>query len=133
MQAALQDFLGKRPGFDSIHLFGYSGGGVLAALLAARVPNTRRLVTVAAPLDLDGWIRLHGYSPLEGSISPLDEPPLPTALEQLHLAGKTDDVVPGYLIRRFVDRQGAARFVEVPGFDHRCCWAKHWASLAVMR
>jgi pimeloyl-ACP methyl ester carboxylesterase len=111
MQAALQDFLGKRPGFDSIHLFGYSGGGVLAALLAARVPNTRRLVTVAAPLDLDGWIRLHGYSPL----------------------GKTDDVVPGYLIRRFVDRQGAARFVEVPGFDHRCCWAKHWASLAVMR
>jgi len=129
MAAALGQFLRAHPDFDTLHLFGYSGGGVLATLLSAEFSLTRRLVTVAAPLDLDGWTRLHGYSPMTGSLDPARQPPLPATVHQLHFSGADDRVVPGNLIKPFVEMQPVAQYVEIPGFDHRCCWAKSWRTL----
>ena len=129
MDAALAKFLGTRTEFQSIEFFGYSGGGVLAALMAGDFPATRRLVTIAAPLDLEGWSRLHQYAPLEGSISPLGRPPLPASMNQLHVGGLNDDVVPPYLIQPFAARQPRARVLEIPGFDHTCCWDTIWESI----
>jgi pimeloyl-ACP methyl ester carboxylesterase len=131
MVSAITQFLRAHAQFATVHLFGYSGGGVLAALLASEIPSTRRLVTIAAPLDTDGWIRLHGYSPMEGSISPMSLPPLPSVVSQLHLAGAEDRVVPADLIKPFVQRQPAARFLEIRGFGHRCCWVEAWPTLAL--
>lgn len=133
MASALDHFQRAHAQFEALHVFGYSGGGVLAALLAAQIPSTRRLVTVAAPLDTEGWLRLHGYSPMEGSISPMSLPPLPSYVSQLHLAGADDRIVPGDLIRPFVQKQSSARYVEIGGFDHRCCWVEAWPILALPR
>lgn len=126
MAEALRGFLVAHPGFATVELYGYSGGGVVAALMAPRVAATRRLVTLASPLDLDGWTRLHQYTPLTGSISPLEQRPLPETVNQLHLAGGLDDVVPDFLIKPFAERQYAAKFVEFSEFDHRCCWVTIW-------
>ncbi len=131
MEAALSGFLGAHPEYRSVQFLGYSGGGVVAALMAGAFPMTRRLVTVAAPLDLDAWARLHHYSPLEGSIDPSRQSPLPDSVIQLHLAGADDSVVPDYLIEPFVMRQGRANFVKVPGVDHYCCWDAVWAGIVL--
>ena len=48
-------------------LVGYSGGGVIAALVAARRKDVSLLITVAAPLDVADWTRRMGVSPLDGS------------------------------------------------------------------
>ncbi len=48
----------RESGAARIRLVGYSGGGVIAALLAERRDDIELLVTVAAPLDVAGWIRL---------------------------------------------------------------------------
>ena len=107
MDAALVSFLATHRGYDSLQFFGYSGGGVIATLMAADFPQTTRLVTVAAPLDVDGWATHHGYTRLEGSINPTLEPPLSPAIAQLHVVGDADDVVPASLVnpgRRAADR-----------------------------
>jgi hypothetical protein len=129
MDTALARFLETRTQFQSIEFFGYSGGGVVAALMAGDFPSTRRLVTIAAPLDLEGWSRLHRYAALEGSISPLDRPPLPASVNQLHVGGMNDGVVPPDLIQPFAARQPRARFLVIPGVDHDCCWDKVWESI----
>jgi pimeloyl-ACP methyl ester carboxylesterase len=51
MQAALERILASGH-FDGVVLIGYSGGGTLAMLLAARVPETRGVITIAGNLDI---------------------------------------------------------------------------------
>src|SRR5271166_122034 len=79
-----------RAGASRLELFGHSGGGTLAVLLAQRMDAVSKLVTIGANLDLAAWCRLHGYSPLTGSLSPVDLPPPRATLELLHLVGADD-------------------------------------------
>ncbi len=102
--------------------FGYSGGGTLAMLLAPRVPETRAVVTVAANLDVAAWTRRHGVPPLDGSLDPAREPPLPARIVQRHWVGGADPEVPPDTVRRVA---GTA-LVVVPRFDHVCCWQEIW-------
>ena len=52
----------------SVVLVGYSGGGVLAVLIAERLGNVAAVITVGANLDTDAWARHHDYLPLSGSL-----------------------------------------------------------------
>jgi pimeloyl-ACP methyl ester carboxylesterase len=110
----------------TLTLIGYSGGGVLAMLIAARVDQVRRVVTIAANLDTDAWTDHHGYSRLKGSINPAGQPPLHAGIQQIHLAGGHDDRAPAELTRKVAARQPHVRFVVVPDFDHTCCWEDAW-------
>jgi pimeloyl-ACP methyl ester carboxylesterase len=125
MAAATQRLI-DRGGFERVIIIGYSGGGVLALLVADRLRQVDAVVTVAANLDLSAWTRLHGYSPLAGSIDPARTPALRPDLRQLHLTGEADDNVPPSLQRALVERVPGAEFRSVPGFDHRCCWVAAW-------
>ncbi len=116
----------RRQGRAEVDLFGYSGGGVLAMLVAERLPQTRTVVTVASNLDTDAWCELHGYTPLEGSLNPARRPPLPAGVRQLHLAGGRDRVVPADLVEAFARERPVARSLELPKADHTCCWAEIW-------
>jgi hypothetical protein len=110
-------------------LIGYSGGGVLAVLMAAQLPATRAVVTVAANLDVDAWARWHGYLPLSASRNPAAEPPLTDSIRQWHLVGGKDDNVPEALNRRYFDVLRPDQIWHYPGFDHACCWTEQWASI----
>jgi pimeloyl-ACP methyl ester carboxylesterase len=116
-------------GAGQLVLFGHSGGGVLAALLAGRLPQTRILVTVAANLDVDAWADLHAYSRLRGSLNPAREPALDARVSQLHLVGAKDTNVPPELLRTFASRQPDPQVVVMPGFDHVCCWRQLWPAV----
>lgn len=106
---------------------GYSGGGALAVLLAARVPETVGLVTVAANLDTDAWAASQRASPLTASLNPARQPPLPATIFQRHYAGGRDETVPPEVARRGLD--GGTSLVVVPDYDHRCCWVALWPTV----
>ena len=71
MIKALNAWLQSRH-YKKVVLIGYSGGGALAMLMASSVKSIDSVVTVAANLDVVAWSRLHGYSPLSGSLNPAD-------------------------------------------------------------
>ena len=110
-------------------LVGYSGGGVLAYLLASRIDGVQAVITVAANLDVEAWADHHGYEPLVGSLNPVDEPPLPTDLLQVHWLGGRDSNVPAELIPSTFRDQPGVRVEVIPDFDHGCCWVDRWPEL----
>jgi hypothetical protein len=72
-------------GTGAIELYGHSGGGALAVLLAARLGGVQRIVTIAGNLDVDAWTTYHGYTPLEGSLNPVNAGPAGITVQQ-HLS-----------------------------------------------
>lgn len=117
------------PANRRLMLIGYSGGGVLAMLLAEQLPNVETVITVAANLDVDAWTRLRGYQPLSGSLDPARRLPLPKTIRQIHLAGDSDSNVPPTLTKAFAAKQPTAEVEIVDGFDHVCCWSDAWQGI----
>lgn len=111
-----------------LRLVGYSGGGVLASLLAARRDDVDLVVTVAAPLAVAEWTSLHDASPLKGSLDPLESGENVRLPRGVHFVGGRDGIVPALIVERFVQRKGG-RMEIIAGFDHDCCWVRDWPAL----
>jgi len=121
--------LGKRHGAGDIRLFGHSGGGALAMLLAARIPQVTHLVTVAGNLDTSAWTTHHGYTPLFSSLNPAQAIPLRASVRQWHLVGELDTVIPPGLVRSFIESQPNATGIAFSRFGHGCCWQTIWSQV----
>lgn len=115
------DELKRRSGATRLRLVGWSGGGTMAALVAARRSDVTVLVTLAAPLDLAAWTQWHGASPLSDSLDPAAIVLSPEVL-QLHILGRFDRVVPPALGEPAARHLGGA--VLVWPEKHACCWAR---------
>lgn len=116
-------------GARRVRLIGFSGGGVVAALLAARRGDIDSLVTVAAPLDIEEWSDFHQISPLRGSLNPMHYLRQLSHIRQTHFFGEKDDVVPVDYAKALQSKMKFARFVFVPGYTHSCCWVENWSDL----
>ncbi|OYW95540.1 MAG: hypothetical protein B7Z13_01475 [Caulobacterales bacterium 32-67-6] len=120
MTDAAVSALMARAGAKQVRLVGWSGGGVMATLVAARRADVAGLVTIAAPLDLKAWTRSRGLSPLQG-LDPADLPPIPAP--QLHLTGAFDPVVRPAVVKETAQRLAGPRgLVETWPERHDCCW-----------
>lgn len=126
MVDALRQLLADQD-YQHVTLIGYSGGGTIAALMAQRMPEVTRLVTIAANLDVAAWTRHHVYSPLTESLDPA-RTGFKQPANQLHLAGSKDQTVPPELSATLLQAQGQSLTV-IDGYDHRCCWAEKWREL----
>lgn len=138
LETAMDDVVRRDGGApETLVLVGYSGGGTLAALLAARRTDVACLITVAANLDIEAWSRLHGVDPLSGSDNPAALGPALAGVPQVHLAGADDAVVPAAVIASYVEAlarsdprptrvRRESRVVVLPGRDHDCCWEGDW-------
>lgn len=111
-----------------VRLVGYSGGGVLAVLIAERLENVESVTTIGANLDIDAWTEHHGYLPLDGSLNPARSM-LAHPWRETHLQGVADAVVPIATTRAYFERYPAARQVTLDDFDHVCCWLRDWERL----
>lgn len=105
-----------------IVIAGYSGGGVMAALIAARRDDVAMLITIAAPLDHAAWTAHHGVAPLTGSLTVLSVRERLMHLPQVHVTGAEDKVVPTGLLQDFLrvyPADAPAELVTLPRIDHR--------------
>ena len=116
-------------GAERVNLVGYSGGGSMAALVAARRADVACLVTIAAPLDTDAWTRAIDVSPLDYSLNPADTASRLAGIPQTHFRGAKDDLVPPRTSARFFGKIPGAKVIDKAGFDHACCWEDAWAQL----
>lgn len=126
------DSMKSRFGASQLTLVGYSGGGAVAALVAARRSDVVRLITVAGNLDHRAWTSYHRVLPLSGSINPADEINRLQGIRQWHFVGERDRNITPELIQGYVNRyseQTRPTIQIVPGFDHHCCWAEQWPRL----
>ena len=112
----------------SVALVGYSGGGVLAVLIAERLDNVSAVITIGANLDTDAWTKHHGYLPLTGSLNPASS----TAQHrwpEIHLYGARDTTVPAATTEAYFKRYPGAQRQIVDANDHVCCWIEQWPQL----
>ena len=126
------DTLKARSGADEIILVGYSGGGAIAALVAANRRDVVHVISVAGNMDTVAWTALHRVEPLTGSLNPADFWEKLQAIPQLHFVGGKDRVIPQAITEAYMSRfpSGAkpeSRFIA--GYDHVCCWVETWPEL----
>ena len=112
--------------YDGIMLFGHSGGGTLAMLLAAVRSDVVALVTLAGNLDIDAWARQHRYSYLRGSMNPATQPILNRSIAQYHYLGALDKNITAEMLRPVLRHQHAAPLFLIVAVDHSCCWQQLW-------
>jgi len=122
----------KHHGAKQLELFGYSGGGAIAALVAARRDDVSRLVSVAGNMDHEYWTADHEVSALSGSLNPADFGGRLQTMSQLHLVGEEDENVPVEVVNAYLKRIQATKEASVhviSNYDHECCWAENWKQL----
>ncbi|WP_428353164.1 hypothetical protein [Methyloprofundus sp.] len=101
--------------YKELVFIGYSGGGVLAILMANKINITTKVVTIAANLDIRAWSEFHGYKTLKNSLNPAEEAVLYADIQQIHFAGGDDKVVPAFIIKKYAQSQktqGILNFLE---------------------
>jgi dienelactone hydrolase len=116
-----------------IELVGYSGGGAIACLVAARRQDVKKITTIAGNLDHPYWTQLHKVSPLTDSLNPMDFREQIKRIPQLHLVGDKDKNTPPEMIKHFVEGftkdgvkqwEASVHYKIIPSYDHQCCWSK---------
>lgn len=105
---------------SSFTLVGYSGGGAIALLIAARRNDVERVITIAGNIDHQKWTDIHNISPLEGSLNPINYSKSLGNILQYHLIGKEDDVVPGEVFDSYV-----GNFKDRKNINHKFYDATH--------
>lgn len=122
----------KRMDVEKIGLVGYSGGGVIAALLAAKRADVLWLITVAANLDVTAWTRHHRVTPMPKALNPVHFAQQLAKIPQFHFVGAKDKQVPLAVTHAYTKQLPFPKELTVrvlPTFDHSCCWEKQWPKL----
>lgn len=114
---------------ERITLVGYSGGGAVAALIAARRDDIEKLITIASPLDHEGWTSEKRISPLKQSLNPADFWYKLQHIRQIHFVGSNDKIVGEQILNSYANRfplnfRPEIRLIK--GFGHSCCWEEQW-------
>ncbi|GAB4162948.1 MAG: alpha/beta hydrolase [Rickettsiaceae bacterium] len=109
-------------------LVGYSGGGGIAILVAARNSRVKDIITVAGNLDLLAFTTHHNVTPMIGSLNPIDYAEQVKYIPQLHLSGGKDKIVPPFIADKFVQK-ASSTCVKQKIFEeasHAEGWKRVW-------
>ncbi len=135
MNLAVDQFVAEAKSSE-VHLIGYSGGGSVAVLIAARRQDVKSLRTVAGNLDPTGLNAYHDVSQLDKrSLDPLAVAVQLRAIPQYHFLGMEDKVVPALVTENFVAKTApnpCVNAVKVKGVDHKNGWVEAWPTLLAM-
>lgn len=135
MSAAL-DQIRTQTKVSGFNLIGYSGGGGIAALLAAQRDDVLSLRTVAGNLDHVKFTEDHHVSAMTGSLNPRDFSYKTATIPQLHFIGGDDKIVPPDIFESFrsaainhTTGPSCIRSETVPGATHGEGWVERWPDL----
>jgi len=129
MNEAVGHYLDRVPG-QRVNLVGYSGGGAIAVLIAARRNDVATVRTVAGNLDHVALNRWHKVTPMSDSLNAIDVASRVARIAQLHFSGSDDVIVPQRFATAFVQQVGACAHQRVlPGLSHEGDWAAIWPTL----
>ena len=124
------DVVKERLQIERIHLVGFSGGGAIACLLAARRNDVASLVTVCGLLDHAFWTRKNGYTPLSASLNAADEAQKVRHIPQIHFFGTNDSVITPDISWQFLH---SAEFSHAERIAvearHNSGWEQAWPAL----
>lgn len=125
-------------GAQKLTLVGYSGGGAIAVLAAAKRSDVIKLVTVAGNLNHALWTKQLNLSPLTGSLNPTNPPNSKDVwmdlqkIPQQHYVGGQDAIINESIVRSYARQFKISDNLNIsvlPSFDHHCCWETIWPSL----
>lgn len=133
MGQAVDQVATQVPG-QKVNLVGYSGGGAVAVLIAAGRQDVASIRTIAGNIDHAEVNRLHGVSPLSGSLNAIDVAPQVAKIPQIHFSGAADTTVPPAIAERFGVAVGSSCVAvrTVPGATHETGWRERWRELSGM-
>lgn len=128
MNAALDEALRASPD-SKIRLVGFSGGGAIAAIMAAERRDVLDLRSVAGNLDPAAHSTLHHVSPLTGSLNPVDFATSLYRVPQHHFIGGDDDNVPASIYQSYasaLNHSPCTAYTVIPGVTHEDGWDSTW-------
>lgn len=110
-------------------LIGHSGGGALAMLVATEIKEITNIVTINANINPREWTQHHGYTPLFGSLNPIDYFQTIEQIHQLNLIGEQDKNIPYSTWLKQLNKPANSEVRIIPNFTHSCCWKKLWPNI----
>lgn len=113
----------KKYQFKEVNLFGYSGGAAVAVIAAAKRDDVSLIGTVAGNLNHKLLMNIHQVTPLNDSLDAIDFARQVKDIEQFHLIGAKDKIVPAKVIMSFANRVnllgGKAKFKIINDANHQ--------------
>lgn len=119
----------EQAGAQELHLVGYSGGGSIALLIAARRNDVLSIRTVAGNLNHALWTQLHNVSPLYGSLNPIVDAVGACRIRQVHYIGERDANITMPLAASYQKECPDSAIQIVPHATHNKGWEDAWPDL----
>ena len=131
---AINDVINKVNNNQKFSLIGYSGGGGIAVLVAARNPMVKDIITIAGNLDHRAFTDYHKVTPMAGSLNPINYAKSIKHIPQWHISGGKDHIVPPFIAEKYVAESASlcVKQKTFPNIDHRSGWDKVWESIYTM-
>ncbi len=118
---------------NNVRLVGFSGGGSIAALLAARREDVVDLRTIAGNLDHKKHSSIHKVSTLNGSLNPPDMAETLRHIPQHHFIGGLDKNVTFAIYQSYataLKNSTCLNYTIVPDATHIKKWQEKWQNLS---
>ena len=126
------DDIALRYDIKSFDLVGYSGGGAIAALLAAQREDITSLRTVAGILDHEAYTQATIKEPLSDSLNPVSNAIMLAKIPQYHFIGGRDDDVPPAVLHSYLQSMPPSKCVQtmlIQEAEHNKGWVDKWPEL----
>jgi predicted esterase len=125
---SLNEVINRINNNNKFSLIGFSGGGGIAVLIAARNYMTKDIITISANLDHVAFTTHHNVTPMIGSLNPIDYAKQVTHIPQLHISGGKDTIIPPFIADKFVQKASTSCVKQQIFKDnsHRHGWDKIW-------
>ena len=118
------EYIKTKSDIQKINLFGYSGGGVAALLIASKRSDVGKVTTYASNIDTAFWTKLHNVSELSGE-NPADLCDKLSQIPQVHFVGGDDHIVPQDVARSYLSKCQKNKHIDIiiiDGFEHSSEW-----------
>ncbi len=128
---AINDVINNINNGHKFKLIGFSGGGGIAVLVAARNHMVKDIITIAGNLDHVAFTKSHNVTPMFESLNPIEFVERIKHIPQLHLSGAKDKIIKPFIAKKFVEKTPStcAKQTIYKNISHNQGWQKIWESV----